>query len=121
MEHVLLVDDDPIQVATREAVLSRAGFNVSIATSATTALGHLRSAPAAGTIHAVVTDHIMPGVSGAVFVRQLREAVPAIPVLVVTGLPGAEAEYAGMNVSFRNKPLPPPELIAAVHALFGRT
>lgn len=115
--HVLLVDDDPVQVAARQAILQQAGFAVSVSTNATAALAVLRSGLTAGKIDAVLTDHVMPGVNGDVFVRQLRAVDPHIPVLVITGAPDAEQEYAGLNVHFRNKPLPPPLLIAAVKAI----
>ena len=61
-----------------------------------------------------MTDHVLPGASGADFVRQLREIKPAVPVIVITGLPEAESEYEGLGVIFRQKPCPPPELIALV-------
>jgi CheY-like chemotaxis protein len=111
---VLLVDDNPVQVATRQLVLSQAGIPVQVATSASSALALLRT-PALGTqIKTVVTDHIMPETSGAEFVRMLRKVNPEVPVIVVTGLAEAEEEYAGLNVTFRQKPCPPTELIALV-------
>ena len=111
---VLLVDDNPVQVATRQLVLSQAGIPVQVATSASSALALLRT-PALGTeIKTVVTDHIMPETSGAEFVRMLRQVNPEVPVIVVTGLAEAEEEYAGLNVTFRQKPCPPTELIALV-------
>jgi CheY-like chemotaxis protein len=111
---VLLVDDNPVQVATRQLVLSQAGIPVQVATSASSALALLRT-PAFGTqIKTVVTDHIMPETSGAEFVRILREVNTEVPVIVITGLAEAEDEYAGLNVTFRQKPCPPTELIALV-------
>ena len=111
---VLLVDDNPVQVATRQLVLSQAGIPVQVASSASSALALLRT-PALGTqIKTVVTDHIMPEASGADFVRMLRKVNPDVPVIVITGLAEAEEEYAGMNVTFRQKPFPPTELIALV-------
>ncbi len=38
-----------------------------------------------------------------------------MPVLVISGLEEAEDEYAGMNVLFRLKPLPPDHLLAVCH------
>lgn len=112
MSQVLLVDDNPVQLQIRETILRNAGFLVSIATSAEIALALLRTA--SQHFGLVVTDHIMPGTSGAEFVKRLRETGEAVPVLVLSGLPDAEAEYDGLNVAFRLKPLPPPELIDLV-------
>ncbi len=110
---VLLIDDDPLQLRVREAVLRDAGIEIDVATTAESALALLRS-EAGQNIATIVTDHIMPGASGAVFVRALREIKPQVPVIVISGLAEAEDEYDGMDVRFRTKPCPPPELIALV-------
>jgi DNA-binding NtrC family response regulator len=107
--HVLIIDDNPVQLSIREAVLRDAGFLVSIATTGPSALALLRAAHLP--FHAIVTDHVMPKVSGADFVRELRNVDTAIPVLVVTGMPDIESDYEGLNVTVRQKPLPPLELI----------
>ncbi len=91
-----------------------AGFEVCIATTAENAHALLRSEAAGDSIGVIVTDHILPGASGAEFVRQLRQIRPSVPVIVITGLPEAEAEYEGLGVIFRQKPYPPPDLIALV-------
>ena len=112
---VLLVDDDPMQLRIREAVLHRGGFQVAVATSAESALALLRGTPNAFSV--IVTDHVLPGASGAEFVRMLRDADPVIPVVVVTGLAEAQSEYAGLGVYFREKPFDAPELIALVKSI----
>ncbi len=114
MRRVLLIDDSPLQRRVREAVLRDAGFEVCIATTAETAHALLRSDGVGSSIGVIVTDHILPGASGAEFVRQVRLINAEVPVIVITGLPEVESEYAGLNVIFRNKPCPPPELIALV-------
>ena len=114
MRRVLLIDDSPLQLRVRETVLRDAGFEVCIATTAESAHALLRSEPAGDSIGVIVTDHILPGASGAEFVCQLRQIRPSVPVIVITGLPEAEAEYEGLGVIFRQKPFPPPELIALV-------
>ena len=104
----------------REAVLRDAGLPVDVATTADSALALLRSS-SADTIGAIVTDHIMPGTSGAVFVRQLRDLRPDIPVIVISGMAEAEDEYEGLDITFRTKPCPPPELISLVRQKLHRT
>jgi FixJ family two-component response regulator len=76
----------------------------------------LRSLSKANNIGAVVTDHIMPQATGSEFVRLLREVNPIVPVIVISGMSEAEQEYEGMNIVFRQKPCPPPELIGLVQA-----
>jgi DNA-binding response OmpR family regulator len=58
----------------------------------------------------VITDHCMPEMSGPELVRNLR-SISSMPILVLSGLPEAEAEYDGMDVLFRLKPIQPEELI----------
>ena len=114
MNQVLLVDDNPVQLSVREAVLRKAGFQVSIANTAESALATLRIFP--NRIGVIVTDHLMPGCSGPELVRRIRAENDWIAVVVLSGLPDANSEYAGLEVVFRVKPLPPPELIELVRS-----
>ncbi len=113
MNSILLIDDNPLQLRIREQVLRGAGFEVSIATSAESGLALLRTT-VGKKVGVVVTDHIMQGLSGADFVRHLRQVDRYLPVIVLSGMAEAEDEYQGMNVIFRQKPCPPPELIHLV-------
>jgi DNA-binding response OmpR family regulator len=65
----------------------------------------------------VITDHIMPGMSGVEFVRELRKTHPALPVMVISGLEEAQAEYEGLEVQFLLKPVPPEVLLTTVQGL----
>lgn len=109
---VLLIDDNPVQLRVRETILRGAGFQVSIATTVESALVALRVA--GSKFGVIVTDHVMPGASGADFVRELRKIDPVTPVLVVSGMPDVQEEYEGLNAVVRQKPLPPQELIELV-------
>ena len=116
MAAVLLVDDNPVQLRAREAVLRNAGVETHVATTQEGALALLRSRPAGDRIGVIITDHIMPGASGGDFVRALRNAKPGVPVIVITGMAEAESEYRNLGVVFRHKPCPPEELIALVRS-----
>jgi CheY-like chemotaxis protein len=116
--HVLVIDDNPVQLGIREAVLRDAGFLVSIATTGPGALALLTASSTP--FHVIVTDHVMPKVSGADFVRSLRRINPRIPVLVVTGMPDVESDYEGLDVVVKLKPLPPQELIQLVRMATGQ-
>jgi DNA-binding response OmpR family regulator len=43
-----------------------------------------------------------------------------VPVIVISGMAEAENEYDGLDISFRTKPCPPPELIALVRKSLQR-
>lgn len=111
---VLLVDDNPLQLKVREAVLRNAGFRVAIATTAESALALLRTF--SDRIGVMVTDHVMPEHSGSDLVRAVRTKNDWLPIIVLSGLPEAEVEYRGLDVVFRAKPFPPAELIELVRA-----
>jgi two-component system response regulator GlrR len=118
MLQVLLVDDDPCQLQVRGAILRASGLVVHLATGVESALVAVRSV--GEELGLVVTDHFLPGRTGADLVRELRQSSPAMPVVVLSGMPGIEDEYAGLNVSIRLKPFPPDELIGVVQqALAG--
>jgi len=114
---ILLIDDNAIQAATRQTILKRAGYFVIAALSPQRTLEQFRNSEFPEDIGLVITDHIMPGMNGSVFVKELRELHPQMPVLVISGLEEAEAEYDGLNVTFRLKPLLPDSLLATVHTL----
>jgi DNA-binding response OmpR family regulator len=114
LAHLLLIDDDPVQLSTREAVLRHAGFAVSIATTADGAIALMRTEPLASSLRVIITDHVMPGATGAEFVRTLRTINTTVPVIVVSGLPEIESEYEGLNVRFLPKPCFPQQLIGTV-------
>jgi len=114
---ILLIDDNAVQVATRQAILKRAGYSAVPVLNPILALAQIQSGDFPGEIVLVITDHIMPGMNGSEFVRHLRQTHPVLPVLVISGLDEAEAEYEGLNVLFRLKPLAPDRLLASVHGL----
>jgi len=114
---VLLVDDNPIQAATRQTILKRAGYSVQAALNPIRALELIQKNDFALDVGAVITDHIMPGMNGAEFVRELRKLRPSLPVIVISGLEEAESEYEGLEVRFLVKPLPPDQLLANLRSV----
>ena len=114
---ILLIDDNAVQAATRQAILKRAGFYVIAVLNPIRALEQFQGNHFPADIRLVITDHLMPGMTGAEFVRELRKCHPRRPVLVISGLEEAEELYRGMDVLFRLKPLQPDHLIASVHHL----
>ena len=114
---VLLIDDNAIQAATRQAILKRAGYFVIAALDTARVLEQFRHDEFPTPIGAVITDHVMPGMNGAEFVRELRRTHPELPVMVISGMEDAEYEYAGMNVRFLVKPLMPDLLLSNLREL----
>ncbi|HZS26820.1 MAG TPA: response regulator [Candidatus Angelobacter sp.] len=116
MKQALLLDDNSAQLTIREMVLRQAQIQSHVATQGQSALALLRSEPGRERIGVVITDHFMPDMDGVEFVKQLRAFNREVPVIVISGQPDADTEYAGLDVVFRNKPCDPEDLIALVRA-----
>jgi CheY-like chemotaxis protein len=114
---LLLVDDNAVQAATRGAILQRAGYVVIAVLNPKHALEQFRNHEFPSQIDLIITDHLMPGMTGAEFVTNLRTLSPKLPILVISGLAEAEAEYKGLDVEFRLKPVHPELLLSSVHHL----
>ncbi len=114
---ILLIDDNAVQATIRQTILKRAGYNVIAVLSPVRALEQLRQEGFPERIGLVITDHLMPEMSGSRFTRELRGLEPTMPVMVISGLEEAEDEYEDLNVTFRMKPLMPDTLLAQVDAL----
>ncbi|WP_213803409.1 response regulator [Granulicella sp. dw_53] len=114
---VLLIDDNAVQAATRQTILRRAGYFVIAVLNPRRALDQLKNSEFPAEVGLIITDHMMPEMSGSEFVEELRITHPDLPVLVISGLDEAEADYVGLDVVFRVKPLLPDNLLASVHNL----
>lgn len=117
---ILLIDDNAVQAATRQAILQRAGYFVIPVLNPERALDQLRRSEFSEPIDLIITDHIMPGMTGSEFVKRFRQFEKQCPVLVISGMMEAEEEYEGLDVEFRLKPLLPDNLLASVHRLVTR-
>jgi CheY-like chemotaxis protein len=116
---ILLVDDNQIQSATRRAILECTGREICLALQGRRALELLEESEPSQDIGLIITDHVMPVMSGPELVGELRRRGFTQPVIVLSGLPGAEAAYNGLNVVFRLKPFDPDRLISLVEELLG--
>ena len=114
---ILLIDDNAVQAAARQTILKRAGYNVIPVLNPVRALRQFQANEFPSEICLVITDHMMPGMSGSDFVRELRKTHLHLPVLVISGLEEAEELYQDLDVQFRLKPLMPDNLLASVDHL----
>jgi CheY-like chemotaxis protein/anti-sigma regulatory factor (Ser/Thr protein kinase) len=114
---VLVVEDQPqVQRATKR-ILTAAGYHVLSAVDGEDAL-RISSAHD-GPIDALVTDVIMPGLSGVELSRRLLKQNPDLAVLLVSGYAGKEiTELAelGPDVQFLQKPFDAASLTSTVAA-----
>ncbi|MDH3197478.1 MAG: ATP-binding protein [Candidatus Krumholzibacteria bacterium] len=82
-EHVLLVDDEPDIVSMTTRLLEHLGYRVTAHTGGPEALHAFRGSPDAFDI--VVTDQIMPRLTGLELAAELVLIRPDLPVVLTTG------------------------------------
>ena len=116
---VLLIDDNAIQAATRQTILKRAGYFVIPVLNPQRALEQFQANEFPSPIELVITDHIMPGMSGSEFVTELRKQRTDLPVLVISGMDEAQDRYVGLNITFRLKPVMPDDLLSTVEHMLA--
>jgi two-component system, cell cycle sensor histidine kinase and response regulator CckA len=120
-ETVLLVEDEALVRAVLKKVLVRAGYSVLEAANAEDA--SLVNDRFDGTIHALVTDVVMPGKTGLELARHLTTVRPALKVLYMSGYaPNAPQLAFGVDngVSFLQKPITPPQLLSMLRDVLDR-
>jgi len=85
-QHLLVIEDEPSLLALAEEMLSGMGYEVVAYGDSNAALALLRED--AGRLAAVITDEVMPGLSGTQLTKALREFAPDLPVLLISGFGG---------------------------------
>jgi DNA-binding NtrC family response regulator len=78
---VLIVDDEENVRSALRRSLRRTGYELSFADSAAAALALLESEP----VDIVVSDHLMPGMTGIQLLRQVRQVLPYAGRIMLTG------------------------------------
>jgi CheY-like chemotaxis protein len=111
----LLVDDEDLVRASTAEMLSESGYTVVEAPSAEVALRRLNDGlqPAL-----LITDHLMPGMTGTELARAARREQPELPVLVISGY--AEIEGIVQDLPRLAKPFRHMDLEASIAALIGK-
>ena len=79
---ILFVDDDPLIAMSTTEMLEDLGHHVIGASSGLHALDILRSEQP---LDLMVTDHVMPGMTGVELAAASREVRPSLPILLATG------------------------------------
>jgi CheY-like chemotaxis protein len=116
---ILVVDDDNSLRAMMAEHLRDLGFTVLEAADPVVALGIVGDA--SQPVDLVVTDLVMPKMSGPHFVERLRELRPKVRILRVSGYPRQHHPRLSADVPFLQKPFTLEALETAVRAaLDGR-
>ncbi|MET8147493.1 response regulator [Actinoplanes sp. NPDC049668] len=112
--HILLAEDDIEVRRVASRILERHGYRVATAGHGRAALDQLGRAP----FDLLITDVIMPEMSGLELIDEVRRWYPAMPVLLVSGYAEDIAKVHRLRaegVPMIHKPFTARELLHAVH------
>ena len=119
-ETILLVEDEATLRELVRACLQQAGFTVLVAEDGNEAMEI--AGKHSGEIDLLLTDVVMPGLSGLEVARRLREQRPQVKVLYVSGYVDTAAlasESLGPDVAFLEKPFRLQVLTAKLREVLG--
>jgi PAS domain S-box-containing protein len=100
-ETILLVEDEPVVRNLAGSVLTRCGYTVLAAADGQDALE--RANRHEGPLHLLITDVVMPHLSGRELAQRLRKTQPELKVLYISG--HAEDEMARFGIHVAETPL----------------
>jgi two-component system cell cycle sensor histidine kinase/response regulator CckA len=122
-ETILLVEDEaPVREVTRQ-LLERYGYTVLEAADGAAALALLDGRDGDGHVDLLLTDVIMPGMSGRELAEVLKSRRPTLRVLFMSGYTDDAVVRHGMlepGLAYLEKPFRPPALLRKVRATLSR-
>lgn len=117
--HLLVVEDAAILGQALQSALERAGYRVALAKRGDAAL---RSFLEAKSIHLLIADVLLPGMSGIELARRLRESNPQLPVVLISGQTNQSQfgpDELPRGTVFLQKPFSMEVLLRAISGLLG--
>jgi two-component system cell cycle sensor histidine kinase/response regulator CckA len=120
-EHILVVEDEAALRGLFEAILSRLGYKVTLAANGGEALLLVEEKGLKPDL--VITDVVMPGMSGSVLSGRLRRKQPDLKVLFMSGYTDNAIVHHGVldpGTPFIQKPFTPRNLAEKVRAVLRK-
>jgi two-component system cell cycle sensor histidine kinase/response regulator CckA len=110
----LVVEDDPAVRDMTTQLLERAGYKVLAVADGIQAIA---TAPGAGSIDVLITDVVMPGMSGIELAEQMMDNYPLIGVVLLSGYTAETLDIervTAQGATFVSKPVSSNQLLRAV-------
>lgn len=119
MLKILIVEDEVKTAESISQALSEEGYDTATAYDGTTALNALLN----NSYDLLITDIILPGISGIELCKEVRKINDTMPILMLTALGSIDDKVAGLDAGaddYLPKPFELKELFARVKALLRR-
>jgi DNA-binding NtrC family response regulator len=117
---ILLVDDEPECLVTFEEILKRFGYNVIAVPDGPSALSVVKQGTS---LDLVITDYQIDGMDGLELLTSIRQLVPSVPSIMLTGHASIETYLKALNLGvfeFLNKPIGAKEIGRCVKAVLEK-
>ncbi len=119
---ILFVDDEEMLLTMGETILSSSGYSVITAKNGEEALRRFKKA--ADAIDLVITDIVMPNMSGRELIEKLRVIDPDLNIICSSGYTPSDFKRSGLgsrDVQFLQKPFTSLELLSKVKQALAQT
>jgi CheY-like chemotaxis protein len=104
--HILVVDDDELVSEYLGALLEAESYDVVVSNEPVEALNYFKQHP--DDFDLIITDQVMPGLTGVEISQKILELRPSIPILLITGysekITAENAQSFGLS-GFFSKPI----------------
>ena len=114
--NVLVVDDDLLVITGTAAMIEDLGHTSIEANSGAEALARLAEGPK---IDLVITDHVMPGMTGLQLAKCIQERYPGLPIILATGFAELPGDPATLGLLKLAKPYSQHDVATAIHTALG--
>ena len=114
---ILLAEDEPLLRELGETILRNAGYQVMSVHRRTELDSLLASNPRP--IDVLLTDVVMPEISGQELASRVRSRWPQVRVIYTSGYPTDELKDVCPGASFLQKPFTPAELMQKIREVMG--
>ena len=109
---ILVVEDNASLLDLVQTILKEAAFTVLTAATAGEAIGF---AGHTKTVDLLLSDVVMPDVSGPDLALKLKDSWPEMRVILMSGYPGGEILVLNYGWHFIRKPFVPVQLVAKIN------
>jgi DNA-binding NtrC family response regulator len=117
--NLLLVDDEEQFLSTAKTLMEKRGINTFICTNGFDALRLLKERR----IDVVLLDLKMPGINGIEVLRKIKQQLPDVEVILLTGHASVESAVEGLKLGafdYLMKPSTIPDILAKVIEAYNR-